>query len=529
MKFEIKRGILFSFFAAAVGAWSVPGASVDSTNLLFNDSIIRHYELQFYFDHWKDSLEYYKSLSSEPYIPAKFICRDASGDSIVLDSIGVRYKGNSTYNFAGSSPKKPYKFRFDKYRNKQTFFGEEYLNFSNGAQDPSQMREKLSYDLIRKYIPAPRASYATITTEGQLLGLYTQVEQVDKLFLSRYFKKPDYNLYKAGDNGASLLYTGQNQTNYEAEMSLKTNTSTNDWSGLIDLIDKLNNTSDANFVSVMKTRLDLDIVARYLAGNMVISNFDSYTGSGRNFYLYDDQDSKKFKLIPWDYNLSIGDYTNNWNVSTVDIINISNLDQRPLNKRILAIDSLRQVYLRYIRNMIDGPASVDSIVAEAARLKTIIDSTVQMDSLKLHSYADFVKNMNDDVLLQQGSIRIVMPGLKSFMTKRIAALRTQLDTYLPVLNKKVVKYNRQALQCVWRASDPVMRVRYTIQSPSSAVKLTLMRSDGRIIRSKVYATNAPGSYECVWNTRGLSAGCYLLQLTTSTGSATLRIMALNHG
>jgi hypothetical protein len=135
--------------------------------------------------------------------------------------------------------------------------------------------------------------------------------------------------------------------------------------------------------------------------------------------------------------------------------------------------------------------------------------------------------MNDDVIIQQGSIRIVMPGLKSFMTKRIAALRTQLDAYLPVLNKKVVKYNRQALQCVWRASDPVMRVRYTIQSPSSAVKLTLMRSDGRIIRSKVSAANAPGPYECVWNTRGLSAGCYLLQLTTSTGSATLRIMALN--
>ena len=42
--------------------------------------------------------------------------------------------------------------------------------------------------------------------------------------------------------------------------------------------------------------------------SLAISNFDSYTGSGRNFYLYDDLTSGKFKMMPWDLNESFGAY-----------------------------------------------------------------------------------------------------------------------------------------------------------------------------------------------------------------------------
>jgi len=72
--------------------------------------------------------------------------------------VGVRYKGNSSYAFAGKSPKKPFKFSFDKYIDDRRFFGIKKLNFSNGANYPTMTREKISYDILARYMAAPRAA-----------------------------------------------------------------------------------------------------------------------------------------------------------------------------------------------------------------------------------------------------------------------------------------------------------------------------------------------------------------------------------
>src|SRR5690606_10721689 len=213
--------------------------------------------------------------------------------------------------------------------------GVEKLNFSNCAADPSFMREKIGYDIAAKYMPAPRASFANISVEGRLIGLYTQVEQVDKFFLRRHFQDDDGNLFKAADNGATLQYRGQNQSAYAAEFELQTNEKADDWSDLVNLLDKLNGTPAPDFVRAVGAVLDLDIAIRHLALTTVLSHFDSYTGSGRNFYLYSDPFSRRFSVIPWDLNMAFGAFTNNWNVITADIVAISNLNQRPLNKRLL--------------------------------------------------------------------------------------------------------------------------------------------------------------------------------------------------
>ena len=245
------------------------GQNIDSTGLIFDDTKICHYELSFFTPYWQDSLLYYKNLPEEEYFPARFTWHGAAGDSITFDSIGVRYKGNSSFIFAKNSPKKPFKFRFDRYKAGQTFFGHERLNFSNGAKDPTNVREKIAYDVIRRYMPAPRASFATISVSGKMIGLYTQVEQIDNGFIKRNFVKDKGNLYKSADNGATLLYKGQNQSSYEPDYDLKTNETINDWSGFIDMIDRLNNSPDSLFVASAGAWLDLGRSARFCAFIMV--------------------------------------------------------------------------------------------------------------------------------------------------------------------------------------------------------------------------------------------------------------------
>lgn len=396
----------------------------NTSDTLFNAAVIHKYELRFYTDNWQDSLEYnYEALDQE-YMPAQLIYND----SVVLDSIGVRYKGNSSYIRSGATVKKPFKFRFDKYIEDQMLFGIERLNFSNSVSDPTLMREMIGYNISRKLMPSPRAVYANIYVENELIGLYVQVEQVDEIFLNRFFTGNGFNLYKASDDGATLKYLGDDQSAYETEYELKANEVENDWSGFIDFIDKLNNTPDDQFAETLNECLNIHNVIRHLAFNMVLSSFDSYTGSGRNFYFYDDEDSGKFNLIPWDLNETFGTYSNNWNVLTADVVDISNADDRPLFRRIMENDSLRMVYFDVIRELIEGPASYDSVLALTEQYFPLIEQHVLADQNKLYSDEMFYENINWDVRITLGKI---IPGLKSFSQARNENVLAQIS-YLAV-------------------------------------------------------------------------------------------------
>ena len=402
-------------------ACSAHAQETDSTAMLFDQTVVHEWNLQFYVEGWEDSLTA-NYENGEEYMPARVIY-----DGMVFDSVGVRYKGNSSYMLSRGTPKKPLKFKFDEYRDEQTCYGEKKLNFSNCVKDPSFLREMLAYGVIARYVPSSRTAYATISIDGELLGLYVQVEQVDKTFLKRHFEDNDFNLYKADDNGATMLYRGTDKEAYRAEFELQTNEKEDDWTRLITMLDLLNNTPSEQLPGTLAPWLDLDAAMCNLAFQMVLSNFDSYSGSSRNYYLYDDETTGRFTMMPWDLNEAFGAYTNNWNVVTQDIVSPSNLAQRPLMRQVLENGVLRQRYLRFVRDMLDGPASHDSLAARAAIYRSLIDSYVQADVHQLYSYQKFLDNLENEVVV---GLNMRVPGVLSFVRDRTAAIRTQLGTYL---------------------------------------------------------------------------------------------------
>lgn len=404
---------------AASNTGEEPPVEADN-DTLFATSIVHKFELDFYIENWQDSLRNNYEVLDQVYMPARL----TYNDEVVLDSIGVRYKGNSSYVRSGASIKKPFKFKFDKYHNDQTLYQAKVLNFSNCVADPSFMREIIGYKISGAYMAAPRAVYANIYVEGELIGLYVQVEQIDEKFLKSNFSNSNSNLYKASDDGATLQYLGEDQSNYESEYELKTNENDNDWSKFINLIDVLNNTPDESFAAVISNVLNLENVINHLTFNMVLSNFDSYTGSGRNFYFYDDKDSDQFNLIPWDLNETFGVYTNNWNVISTDIVELQNDEDRPLVRRIMENDSLRMIYLNRMLEMIEGVASVDSVTAMLDQLRPFIESHVLADRNKLYSDDLFYDNLENDVRIELGH---VIPGITSFSAARNENIISQLN------------------------------------------------------------------------------------------------------
>ncbi|MBE0643362.1 MAG: CotH kinase family protein [Bacteroidetes bacterium] len=485
---------------------------IDSTALLFDDSYVHEFNITFYYPDWEDSLKYWYE-NGEEYIPARI-----EYEGLVFDSVGVRYKGNSSYNMSRNTPKKPLKFAFDKYRSKQECYDVETLNFSNATKDPTFLREKICYDMIATRMHAPRTAFAAIKVDGNLLGLFTMVEQVDKKFLKRHFTDNGFNLYKAADNGASLEYRGDAADSYRAEYELKTNEKADDWTRFITMINRLSSVPDAQFRDQLGAWIEFESAIQLLAFNMVMSNFDSYTGSGRNFYVYDDESTGQFTFIPWDINEGFGSYSNNWNVFTQDVLNISNLNRRPLNRRILGDDLLRARYLRAIASLVAGPAHEDSIAAQIARWKPLIDPWVQADQNKLYSYQQFLDNMDRDVMVGPN---MPVPGLTRFSQLRNQNLRTQLLNYASMSTDAVPE---SALLTAWNYPNPVTAqtsVAFVVPT-NGEVTFVLFDALGRELRRSAIGAQAPGTYETQIAGQDLDAGVHFYQLILTTASGVVQ-------
>jgi hypothetical protein len=97
---------------------------------------------------------------SEIYIPAKLeINCDATRANpgcVLMDSVGVRYKGNST--FSTSREKNPFRISFDEYGIDQKWNGIQGFILNNANLDPSHMAEKIHMDfaVARAGMPGPR-------------------------------------------------------------------------------------------------------------------------------------------------------------------------------------------------------------------------------------------------------------------------------------------------------------------------------------------------------------------------------------
>lgn len=492
-------------------AWLLAGAllcgragaqvPVDSSAALFDDTSVRTYTLSFYDTAWQAKLEA-NWKADTGWLPARF-----SDGQIVLDSVGVRYKGNSSYTLAGNSPKKPFKIKFSQYRS-QTYYGAKVLNFSNGIGDPSFLREKISYDIASRYLPTPRAAFAVLQVDSAPIGLYTQVEDPDKAMIKRWYASSGGNLFKAGDDGASLGWKGAVASVYgdSAWYDLKTNTSANDWSGFLAFLDFLNNATDSVFCADHARFLDPDNATRFLAFNMVFSNFDSYTGSGRNYYLYQTSDAGAMNLLPWDLNLSFGGYSNGWDVLSQDLLSISNLADRPLTRRVLGCEPLRLRYLGWVRSMIQGTASTDSIKAHVARLAPVIRPYVEADSNKFYTTANFETSLTANVRTGSG----VILGLEYFSTNRNAKLLAQLAASLPAdyVGVRSKAPAGPAMSVVKQGSG------FELQA-SEAVRLDLVLADGRRIRSlSLGAGERTGLHD-------LPKGLLFVRLRTASSARTL--------
>jgi len=388
-------------------------------DVVFGAAQVHDVYLNFSQTGWWDSLV--ANYTNDVYMKASLVI-----DGTTYPDVGVKFKGNSSYN--NPSKKKSLKVGLDEYVSGQRHDGMKKFNLNNGFKDPSFMREKLMCDFSNQMgAGGPRCTYTRVYLNNVYWGLYMFVEEVDKTFLDDHFPDKKGNLFKGDPNG-DLKWINSTPSSYYTKYELKTNETVNDWSDLVNLIDKINNTPTANFYDSLESVMHTTSTLKAWALSNIFVNLDSYLGSGHNYYIYDDSTTLKFHYIIWDVNEAFGNFNMGMSVSTLENLSMfwisSPQTNRPLYNKMLANATYKNALvnefcnmMNYFNNNLLDP-KIDSI-------KNLIMLDVQNDTNKFYTYNDFLTNINSDVT--KGTF--TMPGIKSFIQVRNNALVNELATW----------------------------------------------------------------------------------------------------
>ena len=113
------------------------------------------------------------------------------------DSVGVRYKGNSTFCIPNDegNPKVPYNLDANYWVSGQKIADYKKLKFANAWMDPTFAKEITATNIYQKYMPSPDKLIKS-KSSGNYLGLYVNTESINKQFMEKHFGEKDGVLFK---------------------------------------------------------------------------------------------------------------------------------------------------------------------------------------------------------------------------------------------------------------------------------------------------------------------------------------------
>lgn len=386
---------------------------------LYDPASVR--ELRLYFDvpDWRHTLDsLYVAGEDERLLGDLYI------DGTFLPDVGVRHKGYSS--FAVGRLKNPFNIKLDEMHAGQDYQGHEKLKLSNVIQDPSFLREVLAYEVARAHMPASRANYADLYVNDELVGLYTNVEDVGRDFLKERFNEKEGSFFKG--NPPTVDLTGENcnlsdspgtdSTDYFGLYELQSDAG---WGHLLELIQTLNQDPAA-----IENVLNVDRTLWMHAFNYALINFDSYVGYAQNYYLYRTKDGL-WNPILWDLNMSFAsfrltDASNYWNgfsiaqAKTIDPlshVNGPSVFPRPLMRRLFERPMYQRMYLAHLRTLINTHFANGQYRERALELRSLIAPHVQADPNKFYTDQAFFDNLDATV-----TFTVAYPGITELMDAR---------------------------------------------------------------------------------------------------------------
>ena len=386
-----------------------------------------------------------------------------------IDTVGFRLRGNTSRQ----SRKKSFKISFNTYTEGGKYQGVEKMNLNGEHNDPSVMRSKIMWDILRKWnIPAPRANHVRVHINGTYYGLYVNVEHIDEEFVKSRFGNKDGNLYKCL-YPADLAYMGVALSSYKIRngsrwvYELTTNEEEDDFSDLAEFIGVLHNSADAALPCDLDRVFNIPDYLKIMAVQIFCGDWDGYIYNKNNFYLYHNSRTGKFEYIPYDVDNTFGIDWFGVDWATRNIYSWQPGDQeRPLYDRIINNQALRKQFSYYAAQLISEALDTDSLVQAIEARKEMISPYIAGDPFYPQDYGyDHTDFLNSFTSATGAHVKW---GLYTYLRVRSESMAGQIETGNP---DPVIKYITHT-----RKEGSPLHVSALVESADPPVTVTLMYS-----------------------------------------------------
>jgi spore coat protein CotH len=325
---------------------------------IYNDSHVDTVFLTF-------SQSNYATLLTNNYQSKTNIIVKMTYKGVVYDSVGIRYKGQTSYSGFGTAvKKKSYDVEMDWLKAGQDLNGYSNLNFNNWYDDKSAMREVVYNNLAGNHIPNARGGFICLYINGVSNGLYLNVQSLDKQHVSENFFDENSTRWRAessgstgmggfGEGNSTLNDKGTDTASYKSYYTLKKAYKAYPWRDLMKAcneIAKVSATTTQAQYDTLNKYFDIDEALWFLASENIYVDDDGYLyKGGMDYFVYFDAFSKKLLPIEYDGNSSF--YTSL--IQSWDVFYRESSANFPLMNKLMKVPQIRQRYLAHYRTILD--------------------------------------------------------------------------------------------------------------------------------------------------------------------------------
>lgn len=346
----------------------------------------------------------------------------------VANNVAIRYKGNSTYLASARGLKRSLKIDVNEFEMSQKFLGVKTLNLHSGIHDPSKLREALTYEIFRAAgVPAPRTAFAevTLTVPGkydkELVGFYTFTEQVNKPFLERHYKT-DKGLLMKPERIRGLDFLGDTWEPLKAAYQPKRDATKEEQDRVLAFLKLVNRSPAAEFEKRIGEFLDVDAFLKLLAVHALTANLDSFFTNGHNFYLYLHPETKTFHFIPWDTDLSLGNFAYfGTSEQQMDLSLVKPYVENKLADKLMAMPGVKAKYMGLVKELAATAMNTERVLKVLAGMEAVTAPAMKRDEAAAR---DRREGGGPPAV---GAFGAKPPELKSYFEKRSESVAAQLS------------------------------------------------------------------------------------------------------
>lgn len=407
--------------------------NVNGQSSFYQADKIQEIEINFTTDNWKYLLDSLRFNGEE------LLTGNIKVNGTSFNDVGIRYRDGRSFTPNGK--------RNGLYIDLGTkdYQGHHVIDLSSALRDPSLVREVLASEIARTYFNAPAANFAQVKVNGEIYGLFANIEAVEEGFLKDRFGDATGKLVMPKEEPQLIVPEGCKSKVFGSLQYENSSACTeNNWEviqGDLGIVQELSGNLDGKPEMAAK-QLDVDATLWMLAFNNVLVNLNSYTGQyANNYYLYQIPGGKITPILG-ELNLAFGSYKNDGarssDLSTPNLLTLSpNLhksnEERPLISALLADELYHKQYLAHVRTILVEWIMSGKLENRAKALQAMISDTRTNDPGQYYTVIEFNQSLAEVI-----GKRSRIPGLVDFMDKRSGWLEEQeVYTILPPVISEV--------------------------------------------------------------------------------------------